>query len=133
MKPNRLLTLRGLSLQRAVKALALLVLAVPVFGQSNNAAQSNDLEALGKLGAGLRELVELNRELAAKGQPAIDLKSAATSGRRITGVFRLQSDAENRVLADIHLNGSVPLASIQNSLSEMGAAIVAADPTYRNG
>ena len=136
MKANRFLTLRGVSLQRAaVLVLALLVFTVgELFGQSQSQSQFNDADGLGKLGAGLRELVEWNRQLIAKGQPGIDWKSAAQpDGRRITGIFRLESDTENRVLADIHLGGGVPLASIQNSLNEMGAAIVATDSSYRNG
>jgi hypothetical protein len=129
MKRNRLTRLGSFSFERViVLALALIVLAVsPLFGQSN------DTEALGKLGAGLRELVDGNRELVGKGQPGVDLKSLASSPRRITGVFRLESDAQNRVLADIHLDGSAPLPTMQNALVDMGAIVVSSDAAYRNG
>jgi len=111
-----------------------LAVAMLVFAIEPLSAQTGDVGNLGKLGLGLRELLELDRELVAKGQPGFTLKTAGTPlGRRISGVFRLQTDSENRILTDIHLDGSVPLATIQGSLSEMGGAFVASDPGYRSG
>src|SRR5438045_3780728 len=108
-----------------------LLAVAPLFGQIGEDVPKS-------LGLGWRELIELNREALAKGQPGINLRSVETvipalPGKQITAVFRLQVDSQNRVLTNINLDASAPLAAVQDSLGEIGGSVVAYDSTYRNG
>src|SRR5947208_533403 len=125
--------LKGMSVRLAIAlATAMFLLAVaPLFGQIGEDVPKS-------LGLGWRELIELNREALAKGQPGINLRSVETvipalPGKQITAVFRLQVDSQNRVLTNINLDASAPLAAVQDSLGEIGGSVVAYDSTYRNG
>ena len=76
-------------------ATAMFLLAVaPLFGQIGEDVPKS-------LGLGWRELIELNREALAKGQPGINLRSVETvipalPGKQITAVFRLQVQIPQR-------------------------------------
>ena len=88
--------------------------------------------------AGLRELIELNRESLAAKQVALNLAEADSvyrmaAGKKATGIFRLQFDPENRVLVDIYLAGGVSAPAIQSSVTDLGGEVVATDMFYRNG
>src|SRR5260370_22837694 len=88
-----------------------LAVAMLVFAIEPLSAQTGDVGNLGKLGLSLRELLELDRELLAKGQPGFTLKTAGTPpGRPISRVCRLPTDSGNRLLPHIHLAGSAPPA-----------------------
>src|SRR6266568_4510514 len=133
MKQNLSLIVRKFPMHMAMAlALAMLLFAIePLSGQSGD-------EGPGKLGLGLRELVELNRGLVAKGQPGINLKGAETviraaSGKKASGVFKLQMDSQNRVLVRIHADGNTPLANIEGAVKDAGGSEVAVDATYSNG
>jgi hypothetical protein len=85
---------------------------------------------------GLHELVEMRQERLAKNLAEMDVRTAEQSARvakAATGVFHLIVDRSNRVLVNVHLDGSVSVAELSRVLVSTGASIVAADTGYRNG
>jgi Subtilase family len=120
------------ALREVLFAAVLCILAIlPSFAQSAQTTPKN-------VGVGLRELIELDRSAVAKGLPGINLlaaqKAAHSSAKKAaTGVFRIHVDDQNRVLVNVHLDGSVAVDNVRQSLETMGLAIVDHNPNYRGG
>lgn len=87
------------------------------------------------MGGGLRELVQMHRDAAAKGQAALNLRNEKALAKQpgISGVFRIAADSQNRALVNIYLDGTVPADSIRERLKSAGASLTATDLSYRNG
>ena len=73
------------------------------------------------LGLGLRELVELSQTDQAELQ------------RQIQSAPAINSDAAGRVIANIQLDGKVPLAKVQKDLVALGLEVIAVEDHWRNG
>lgn len=73
------------------------------------------------LGLGLRELVELSQTSQAGLQQQIQTAPA------------INSDAAGRVVANVHLDGKVPLAAVQANLVALGLEVIAVEDHWRNG
>jgi subtilase family protein len=75
---------------------------------------------------GLRRLITPEQE-----------KTANTANRTAAKPSRFQRsvvrDSEQRVLVEIHLNGSVPLAEIRAHLNQLGANVISETASYRQG
>jgi len=73
------------------------------------------------LGLGLRELVELSQT------------DQAGLQRQIQNAPAINSDAAGRVIANIQLDGKVPLAEVQANLVALGLEVIAVEDHWRKG
>jgi Subtilase family len=113
-----------------ISSVAVLV-ALPSSAQSSPSIPKN-------VGAGLRELIEMDRSAVAHGAPGLNLHAsdqlAKSAGQKSgTGVFRMHVDDQNRVLVNIHLNNSVVIANLKDTLESMGLSVVREGANYRGG
>jgi hypothetical protein len=113
--------------------LALAAVVLLAFAGKPVSAQSPDsIPNISNIEGGLNELIRLNHEALAKGQPGVRLSAVepvtrATGGKKATGLFRLQYDQQNRVLVTASLDRTVSLATVKNMVGELGGAFVASD------
>ena len=73
------------------------------------------------LGLGLRQLVENYQN------------DQAQFRAKISSAKTLQADAANRVVANIHLNGTKNVEQVAQELEDLGLEIIAIDPNWRTG
>ena len=85
-------------------------------------------EVPANLGRGLRPLVQEYRDQLQSGigEPASVHAALAISARA-------QSDANERVLVDVVLDGKAPLVQVRQQCEKLGATVTAVAPQYRNG
>jgi len=111
---------------------AIAAMLVPgLFAQSSQSAPRN-------LSRGLRELVAQHQAAIAEGHSGVNLRAPEGTirgqhDRTATGVFRVRSDRQNRVLVNVHLDGSMAMKDVKASLESMGASVVASNTSYRRG
>src|SRR4051812_909600 len=103
---------------------ALLSLSVGILLTCFTAVAQTDLPA--NIDNGLRRLIAPDQEKTAN---AVN-RAAAKPSRFQRSVVR---DAEQRVLVEIHLNGSVPLAEVRAHLNQLGANVISESASYRQG
>ena len=97
------------------------ILAAALCGSAGAAAQQSVPD---NIGGGLRQLVEAQRN-------APSAASAASAAALLEP--RLLRDAQSRVLVNVWLDGSRPLAAVHQSLAGLGANVSAELDKYRNG
>jgi hypothetical protein len=75
------------------------------------------------------------REVMAEAQSGRSVAASANApNQQQRGIARLAvRDLQGRVMVNIHLNGSVPIAQVRNQLASLGAKITAENNSYRNG
>jgi Subtilase family len=83
----------------------------------------------GNLGLGLRELMEFQARHAQAAPAQLRAELSRAPSRASLAVL----DAQGRVRVNVHLDGKVPLASLQAAARRLGAESVAADARYRHG
>ena len=82
------------------------------------------------LGTGLRDIVE--KELAAK-QAGPNRVNAAQQPSVISNDKLKITDAQKRILVNVVLNGTVPVATIRDRITALGGAVTATNTRYRAG
>lgn len=100
-------------------SLASFALAAVAFAQKAMPAPAADVPE--NLGLGLRELVELSQQ----DPPGLQ--------RQLTSSPSVNADAANRVVANIQLNGKMPLAEVQKEVVALGVEVIAVEDHWRNG
>lgn len=85
------------------------------------------------LGNGLREIVEKQRSTAQVAPNALSAQQQQQQSLIISHDRLKLTDAQGRILVNITLKGTVPLATVQSRLTALGANITASDPRYRAG
>jgi hypothetical protein len=101
--------------------ISLTSLALAAATLAQNAAPARAADIPENLGLGLRELVELSQQ------------DPAGLQRQLTSSGSINADAANRVVANIQLNGTVPLGQVQTEVAALGVEIIAVEERWRNG
>ena len=101
-----------------------------------SSALAQDSRPLPKnMGAGLKELVQMHYDAVANGKASVDLRAqhGKTARPSTSSVFRINVDAKNRVLIEVHLDGTVSPAVMRERLQAAGASVTALNESYRGG
>src|SRR5205085_7463941 len=103
---------------------AVLLVSVGVLISSFNGIAQSDLPA--NIDNGLRQLLTAGQEKTTN--------AANRAGARPTrSQHAAVRDSEQRVLVEIHLNGSVALAEVRAHLNQLGANVTSESASYRQG
>lgn len=130
---NRWIRLSRESMTRGAVRLSTVAGCVALLMSSALAQDSRPLPK--NMGAGLKELVQMHYDAVANGKASVDLRAqhGKTARPSTSSVFRINVDAKNRVLIEVHLDGTVSPAAMRERLQAAGASVTALNESYRGG